>query len=631
VTHPSPNFLRLYEEELRILRSAAEGFARDHPDVAKALGMPSVADPSVERVLEGVAFLAARVGLKIQASEEVLAREVIAALVPALGRPVPSLGIVEFQPELGVDRMSSPLQVGRFTNVHLSHSGTGERCVFRTCRPVRIDPIELREVAMVAGAGLLPLRARLPTALAGARTAIRFRFDVGQQARAQSMAIGDIDVYLRSDSPTASRVMKSLLVDGLGCAVLAEEKTVVGAGAFQARPVGFGDDESVLQQGPAAYAGHRLLIELMLQPELFQFIRLPVATALAGSSQLPPCGSFDVLMLLTREVSGLADDLARIDWTLRATPVLNQQDVMLDRMRWQSGRSEQPLIVDRTRAHAHEVLDVRKVTAFMDDGTQLDVPSIADPPPFSTAAGTRLFYSTARRFPAPWRVQAARGAAESRNDVSPQRPTEVHLAIVGPGGPVDAIGMSQVGVHATVCDGDRPALLWRSGAARSSVDAGGGLGVRWHVAPSRCVLSHLLASDAWQLVGCLRLSMDTLLDDRTHPLAERLRRLLEIFAVERQARSTRLVQAVRGASSRTSVRVIPSVPGPLAHARGVELRIEASADDLDSTPVFLLSMVLDRFLAGYASINSFTEVSVKTPANEGTWSFKPRRGAGELL
>ena len=54
-----------YNEELRFLRDMVPECAREFPGIARRLGMekPEIDDPYVERLLEGFAFLAARVQL----------------------------------------------------------------------------------------------------------------------------------------------------------------------------------------------------------------------------------------------------------------------------------------------------------------------------------------------------------------------------------------------------------------------------------------------------------------------------------------------------------------------------------------------------------------------------------------
>ena len=62
-----PRLLRFYNDELAYLREDARAFGEEHEAVAGRLGLktPTDPDPYVERLLEGVAYLGARVQLKI--------------------------------------------------------------------------------------------------------------------------------------------------------------------------------------------------------------------------------------------------------------------------------------------------------------------------------------------------------------------------------------------------------------------------------------------------------------------------------------------------------------------------------------------------------------------------------------
>ena len=64
--------LRFYNRELQHLREVGGEFAREFPKIAGRLALPKdakedVPDPYVERLLEGFAFLAARIQLKLDA------------------------------------------------------------------------------------------------------------------------------------------------------------------------------------------------------------------------------------------------------------------------------------------------------------------------------------------------------------------------------------------------------------------------------------------------------------------------------------------------------------------------------------------------------------------------------------
>ncbi len=95
-----PRLLRYYNQELRYLREMGGEFAREFPKIAGRLGMEGmeVADPYVERLVEGCAFLAARVQLKQDAEfPQPRAAAARAWSSPNLRAPVPSMLVAQIE------------------------------------------------------------------------------------------------------------------------------------------------------------------------------------------------------------------------------------------------------------------------------------------------------------------------------------------------------------------------------------------------------------------------------------------------------------------------------------------------------------------------------------------------------
>src|SRR5450631_1935076 len=102
-----------YERELDHLRHAAVQFAEKYPKVASRLVLePSKCeDPHVERLLEAFAFLAARVHLKIDDEFPEISEALLGVLYPQLVRPIPSMSIVEFQPDPEKGKLTAGLVI----------------------------------------------------------------------------------------------------------------------------------------------------------------------------------------------------------------------------------------------------------------------------------------------------------------------------------------------------------------------------------------------------------------------------------------------------------------------------------------------------------------------------------------
>src|SRR4029453_15436927 len=96
--------LNHYNIELAHLRQTAAEFAQQFPKIAGRLALDREAkeicpDPYIERLLEGFAFLTARVHLKLDAEFPRFTQGLLETVYPDYLCPVPSMCIVRFDPE----------------------------------------------------------------------------------------------------------------------------------------------------------------------------------------------------------------------------------------------------------------------------------------------------------------------------------------------------------------------------------------------------------------------------------------------------------------------------------------------------------------------------------------------------
>src|SRR3954469_8784280 len=97
-----PRLLDYYNSELLHVRETAAEFAREFPKIAGRLSLDGMecADPYVERLLEGFAFLAARVQLKIDAEFPTFTQHLMEMVFPGFLAPLPSMAMGRFDPHL---------------------------------------------------------------------------------------------------------------------------------------------------------------------------------------------------------------------------------------------------------------------------------------------------------------------------------------------------------------------------------------------------------------------------------------------------------------------------------------------------------------------------------------------------
>ena len=100
----SDELLGYYNRELEALRGLASEFAERHPKIAGRLRLTkdAVDDPHVQRLLEGVAFLGARVQQRLDDEFPELTDALLSVLYPHYLAPLPSVAIVRFDANPGI-------------------------------------------------------------------------------------------------------------------------------------------------------------------------------------------------------------------------------------------------------------------------------------------------------------------------------------------------------------------------------------------------------------------------------------------------------------------------------------------------------------------------------------------------
>lgn len=132
-----------FREELNFLRLQGREFARHNPQLARFLG-EQANDPDVERLLEGFAFLTARLRLKLEDDFEELTHSLLQLLWPNYLRPLPSVAIVRFDP---IDRgITEPKTLPVGLELRSRPIG-GHVCRFRTCHDLDVYPLVIASVS----------------------------------------------------------------------------------------------------------------------------------------------------------------------------------------------------------------------------------------------------------------------------------------------------------------------------------------------------------------------------------------------------------------------------------------------------------------------------------------------------
>src|SRR3954453_16320901 len=106
-------FLDLYNRELRVLYEGAKEFAEEYAGVADRLGglTRDRMDPMITGLLEGAAFRAARVQLKIKHEFPKFTNNLLEQLVPHYLAPTPSAMLVKAEAPIAEPNLKDGLRI----------------------------------------------------------------------------------------------------------------------------------------------------------------------------------------------------------------------------------------------------------------------------------------------------------------------------------------------------------------------------------------------------------------------------------------------------------------------------------------------------------------------------------------
>jgi type VI secretion system protein ImpG len=624
-----PRLLQYYNLELQHLRETGAEFAEQFPKIAARLGMHGleVDDPYVERLLEGVAFLAARVQLKIDAEFPRFTQALLEIVYPHYLAPTPSMLVAELKPDTNDPTLAVGPSVPRGSTLSsVPPADEMTACDFRTAQDVRLWPIEIVSASYFSFAPDLPLN-QLPLAQR-IRGGIRLKLRSTAGVKFAQLAAADrLPFYLAGRDDVANKLYELLLGAGLGVLALpgtgaARWHELLPAGSI--RPVGFGDEEALLPVSLRSFQGYRLLQEYFAFPQRFRFFEV---AGLSHALRRIEGDQLELVLLLGRGDPTLEAVVDRSNLVLFCTPAINLFAKRADRINVDDSFHEYHVVPDRTRPIDFEVYSVTSVVGH-GSGTDSEQEFLPFYAAYSTDADhQQAAYFTTRREP---RLISA--AVRRRGSRSSYIGTEVFLSLVDPSQAPFSGDLRQLSIQ-TLCTNRDLVLQMPVSAGRNDLVldvAAPVAGIGVISGPSRPYAPLADGAVAWRAISHLSLNYLSLVQASREEGAAALRDLLELYAASTDATAVRQIEGIRGVGVGRVVRRLRG-PGPLAFGRGLEITLQIDELAFEGASAFLLGSVLDRYFARHVSLNSFTETVLRSEGRGEIHRWLPQWGARPTL
>lgn len=624
-----PRLLRYYNLELQHLRETGAEFAEEFPKVAARLGMHGleVADPYVERLLEGVGFLAARVQLKLDAEFPRFTQALLEIVYPHYLAPTPSMLVAQLKPDLNDPNLATGPKVPRGTMMtSLTTSDEATSCEFQTAQDVRLWPIEIVSASYFSFAPDLPLNT-LPVSQR-IRGGLRIRLKTTAGVKFSQTSIDRLCFYLTGRDDVANKLYELCLASAIGALVVPGSKGAAKAPEFlpasTIRPVGFSDDEALLPATLRSFQGYRLLQEYFSFPQRYRFVEM---SGLASAIGRVDGDQLELVILLGRGEATFESVVDASNLALFCTPAINLFPKRADRIHVGDSAFEYHVIAERTKPLDFEVYAVTDVVGhgIGTDSEQRFLPLYAAYT--SDRAHHESAYYTTRREP-----RLVSSSEKRRGSRSSYIGSEVFLSLVDPVNAPFAGDLRQLSVQ-TLCTNRDLVLQMQMGSGRTdlSLDVAAPVSsIRVVSGPSRPYAPLADGAIAWRAISHLSLNYLSLVQSTPAEGAAALRDLLFLYAPDADVSARRQIEGIRSTDVRRVVRRLTGA-GPLAFGRGLEISVLVEELAFEGGSAFLLGAVLDQYFARHVSINAFTETVLRSETRGEINRWVPHWGARPTL
>ena len=570
-----------YEEELTKLRVLAREFAAAHPATAPLLGQPS-ADPDVERLLEGVAFLTGILHQRLSDQFPEFVQEIARVLFSQFLRPVPSATILSFAPR---GRLTEPVVVPRGTRA-ASVPVEGTSCLFETCQDLVVHPLSV--------------------------TAVRAEQEAGRPASIHLTLSGMPLSQLREDSLTF--YLGGSYSEGANHFHLLTrwldriEISVPGEASFRLPPSSldapsFEKESALFPYSPGSFSAYRLFQEFFVMPGKFLFVRL---RGLSGWSRRGAGSAATLSFHLSRPPARpLAP--APQHFVLGAVPAVNLFEADAEPIGVDHRRSEIPIRLSAQNPDHFDVFGISSITGL------------------ETRGGGSVEYSPFQELLGQPHRPSQRGYRLVRRPSPVEARTETFLGLLY--GPGELPAEETLSIRVLATNRFLPEALKPGEITRTTDNSPERLSFTNLTTPTSYVPPPQGDGLTWRVLSQMGINFLSLAD------AARLRALLSVylFPTERnkalEDTNRKRVESLQEVTVERKNRFIRGIL-----LRGTRIRIRVRGDGFaDLADLYLFGSILNEFLSVYATLNVFIGLEIEDTLTGETLAWPDRLGAQTLI
>ncbi len=642
-------FREAYNKELALLYERSREFAADYPGIADRLGglIKENLDPAVAGLLEGTAFMAARVQLKMEEEFRTFSTELLNQIFPEALTPTPSVMLAQANPPYENKDLIKGLHFdsGEYLDARFVDADQRVSCRFSLCGPLSVWPLKIPK-AVYHGSPAPFLAAGEAEVAQGTKGGLQLTIQRPLSASSNKgggplaeVAVDSLPIYLIGDMPDAVALYEQIFCDLKRASLRYLDKNgdpvFIRLDKQSIEQVGFDEGANLFPHDGRLFEGFAQL------REIFVFPRKLLGFRLTGLQQhLKRISQSEVQLLLEFGTANknLAARTSEKGFALNCVPAVNLFEESASQIRLDDKRTEFVVTPDSsplTHYEVYNIIDVHAHYPGLQDKVKVN-PLYAVPK--GGAKPRQSLYYTSRQKPRRLTQKERRFGAQQR-----YAGTETFISIYEPPDLESDARAQRLQVRTRCSNRHLPEYL-PIAESRDDFhmcdDVSVSLACVGGPTPPRPAMTELEANAAhrttagdnyWRLISYLSLSHFSLDgDDDGIRAAESLRELLSLFADLSNVVTEAQLQGIKTVTTRPIVRSVQRGDG-YHPARGLEITITMDEAAFEGSGIILLGATLDRFLSEYAAVNSFTQTIITSTDRGEIAKFPPRTGTGPLI
>lgn len=350
------DFLDYYRENLTYLRDLGGEFANEFPKIASRLDLTKYdcADPYVERLLEGTAFLSARVEKKLDDGYKRFLESVLTSISPEVLNPIVSGAVVQLNVDYASDEVRTGAVLENAIVAEAAIPSITTPCKFSTVSEIHLSPFRVISAEYVTRE-LASFEIDSRTAVAG----LHLKLEIPAGSDIKKIMANDLTLYINANDSLASTIMCQMMSDmeNVYYSNNADYKQLKDA---EIKMNSFGTEDLLLKQTKGNLHGIHTLKKFLLYPSFFKFITIKNISEIlkARTSQI------DLLITFKRRENELIQEIRTSTFKVNCVPMVNAFRKRSERINITKDEYELHIVPERMFPQDYEVYSVQKMEFY---------------------------------------------------------------------------------------------------------------------------------------------------------------------------------------------------------------------------------------------------------------------------